>query len=136
MKHRIGSGERHPLRALYNEAGLPQDIRRSLNFILFGNLCGNLWGIICGGGTTAMVGLATSLGADDFTFAVLNAIPQIAALTQIPFSMRVNRTHKRKKYLLKLRIPNLMKKGRAKIPPHPSQLPPGSSCGIYRQTPH
>lgn len=100
MKHRISSGERHPLRALYNEAGLPQDIRRSLNFILFGNLCGNLWGIICGGGTTAMVGLATSLGADDFTFAVLNAIPQIAALTQIPFSMRVNRTHKRKKYLL------------------------------------
>ena len=100
MKHRIGSGERHPLRALYNEAGLPQDIRRSLNFILFGNLCGNLWGIICGGGTTAMVGLATSLGADDFTFAVLNAIPQIAALTQIPFSMRVNRTHKRKKFLL------------------------------------
>ena len=90
----------HPLRDLYNEEKLPQDIRRSLNCILMGNICGNLWGIICGGGTTAMVGLATSLGANDLTFAILNAIPQAAALLQIPFSMLVNRTHKRKLYLL------------------------------------
>ena len=90
----------NPLRELYEEAELPQAIRRSLNFILIGNICGALCGIICGGGTTAMVGLATSMGADDLTFAFLTAIPQAAALLQIPFSMLVNRTHKRKKYML------------------------------------
>lgn len=47
-----------------------------------------------------MVGLATSLGANDLTFAIIMAITQAAALMQIPFSMLVNRTHKRKKYLL------------------------------------
>ena len=91
---------RRTLRSLYDEAGLPQDIRRSLNFILIGNLCGNVCGIICGGGTAAMVGLVTSMGADDMTFAILNAIPQIAALMQIPFSMLVSRTHRRKRYML------------------------------------
>ena len=90
----------NPLRELYTEAELPQVIRRSLNFILIGNLCGNIHGIICGGGTTAMVGLATSMGANDLTFAILTAIPQAAALLQIPFSMLVNRTHKRKRYML------------------------------------
>ena len=90
----------HPLRELYDEARLPADIRRSLNFILVGNLCGNVQGIICGGQTTAMVGLATSLGATDLTFALLNAIPQAAALLQLPFSMLVNRTHHRKKYMM------------------------------------
>lgn len=90
----------NPLRSLYDEADLPQIIRRSLNFILIGNICGNVHGIICGGGTTAMVGLATSMGANDLTFAILTAIPQAAALMQIPFSMLVNRTHKRKKYML------------------------------------
>ena len=94
----------HPLRELYREADLPNDIRRSLNFILLGNLCGNIHGIICGGQTTAMVGFATSLGANDLTFAILNAVPQAAALLQLPFSILVNRTHQRKKYMLTLGI--------------------------------
>ncbi len=90
----------NPLRQLYDEANLPEKIRRSLSLILLGNLFGNLHGIICGGGTTAMIGLANQLQAGDFAFGVLNGIPQAAALLQIPFSMLVNRTHKRKKYLL------------------------------------
>ena len=94
----------NPLRALYDEAGLPTDIRRSLNFILLGNICGNVQGIICGGQTAAMVGLVTTMGANDLTFAILNAIPQAAALLQIPFSMLVNRTHQRKKYMLTLGV--------------------------------
>lgn len=43
----------HPLRpldALYDEAGLEAYKRRGLNWIMRGNLCGNLWGIICGSG--------------------------------------------------------------------------------------
>ncbi len=90
----------HPLGDLYTEANLPQTIRKSLNAILMGNLFGTLSGIICSSGSTAMVGLATSLGANDMFFGIITAITQVAALLQIPFSMLVNRTHKRKKYIL------------------------------------
>lgn len=91
-----------PLAPLYAEAGLPQAIRRSLTLILLGNICGNLHGIICGGGTTAMIGLANQLQAGDLAFGILNGIPQAAALLQIPFSLLVNRTHHRKKYMMTL----------------------------------
>ncbi len=94
----------NPMNQLYDEARLPQAIRRSLNFILLGNIFGSVCGIICGGGTTAMVGLATELGANDIHFGILTAIPQIAALLQLPYSVLVNRTHKRKKYMLTLGV--------------------------------
>lgn len=90
------------LSLLYDEFQLPKIIRRSLNLILLGNIFGNLHGIICGGGTTAMVGLANELQAGDLAFGLINGIPQAAALLQIPFSILVNRTHQRKKYMLTL----------------------------------
>jgi len=90
------------LSLLYDEFQLPKVIRRSLNLILLANLFGNLHGIICGGGTTAMVGLANELHAGDLAFGFLNGIPQAAAILQIPFSILVNRTHQRKKYMLTL----------------------------------
>ena len=90
------------LSLLYDQFRLPADIRRSLNLILLGNIFGNLHGIICGGGTTAMVGLANELHAGDLAFGLINGIPQAAALLQIPFSFLVNRTHARKKYMLTL----------------------------------
>ncbi len=93
---------RSSLSLLYDEAALPAVIRRSLNLILLGNVFGNLHGIICGGGTTAMIGLANELRAGDLAFGLLNGIPQAAALLQIPFSFLVNRTHQRKKYMLTL----------------------------------
>ena len=89
-----------PLKHLYDEANLPDYKRRGLNWILRGNLCGAMCAIICGGGTTAMVGLATHFGASDLIFGILVAIPQIAALFQIPFSLAVNRSHRHKRYLL------------------------------------
>ena len=89
-----------PLSPLYDEARLSKIIRRSLNLILMGNLFGGLHGIICGSGTTSMIGLANELQAGDLAFGIINGIPQAAALLQIPFSMLVNRTHQRKKYLL------------------------------------
>ncbi|MBQ2668232.1 MAG: MFS transporter [Clostridia bacterium] len=94
----------NPLNQLYDEAQMPAKIRRSLNFILLGNIFGSAHGIICGGGTTAMIGLATELGANDMAFGILAAIPQVAALLQLPYSVLVNRTHKRKKYMLTLGI--------------------------------
>jgi len=95
-------GKRGPgtLSLLYDEARLPNDIRRGLNWILIGNMFGNMHGIICGGGTTALVGLAAALGAGDTVFGLMVIIPQIAAVLQLPFSMLVNRTRKRKFYLL------------------------------------
>ena len=89
-----------PFDNLYAEAQLAQPVRRGLNWILGGNLFGTLHGIVCGGGTAALVGLAGMLGAGDMEFGLLVAIPQIAALMQIPFSLLVNRTHKRKIYML------------------------------------
>ncbi|MCR5004434.1 MAG: MFS transporter [Clostridiales bacterium] len=91
---------RSPFTNLYDEAGLTPDFRRSLNFIFLGNLCGTICGIVCTSGSTAMVGLASSLGAGDLAFGIMAALMQASALLQIPFSMLVNKTHKRKKYLL------------------------------------
>ncbi|MBQ7063368.1 MAG: MFS transporter [Firmicutes bacterium] len=90
----------NPMGELYAEAGLSGSLRRSMNAILMGNLFGTVCGIICGSGTTAMVGLATSLGANDLFFGIITAITQVAALLQIPFSILVNRTHQRKRYML------------------------------------
>jgi len=90
----------NPLSRLYDEGQLPAKIRRSLYFIILGNIMGNAHGIICGGGTTAMIGLATELGANDLTFGILSAIPQLFGLLQLPYSIMVNRTHKRKRYMM------------------------------------
>lgn len=100
MRMMNGLSARLPLAQLFAEANLPRKIQRSLYLILLGNIFGNLHGIICGGGTTAMIGLANQLQAGDLAFGVINGIPQAAALLQIPFSLLVNRTHQRKKYML------------------------------------
>ena len=100
MKRLAGIRWHFPMTSVYAEAGLARAVRRSLNLMLLGNLCGSMFGVICGGGTTAMVGLANELHAGDFAFGVINGIPQIATLLQIPFSMMVSRTHHRKKYIL------------------------------------
>lgn len=89
-----------PLDTLYDEAHLEKPVRRGLNWIMGGNMFGTLHGIICAGGTAAMVGLAGELGAGDMEFGLLVALPQIAALMQLPFSMLVNKTQKRKIWLL------------------------------------
>ena len=92
------------LSLLYEEAQLPEDNRKSAGWILYGNIFGTLHGSICGGGTAALVGLAAILGAGDFEFGLLVAIPQIAALLQIPYSLLVSRSHRRKIWLLTLGV--------------------------------
>lgn len=89
-----------PLTQVYNAARLEPAVRRSLNFMLVSNIMGTLFGIICGSGTNAMIGLANYLGAGDLDFGILNAIPQIAMFLQIPCAMLVGYTRQRKKYLL------------------------------------
>jgi len=87
-----------PFRPLYDEAGLPQEIRRSIMFMIIGNICGNLFGAIAGG--SALTGFAGKLGANDFMFGVLTAIPLFGTLMQIPAAILVSRTKKRKQYML------------------------------------
>ncbi len=89
-----------PFRPLYDEARLLPAMRRSIMFMIWGNIFGNLCGTITGVGGTALTGYAEALGAGDFVFGVLNGIPLAAALMQIPASILVSRTHKRKKYML------------------------------------
>ena len=89
-----------PLDAIYTSAGLSDPVRRSLNLMMLANLFGNLFGIICGSGTAAMVGLANELRAGDLAFGLISGIPQAAMLLQIPFAMLVSRTHRRKRYIL------------------------------------
>ena len=89
---------RSPFTQLYDEAGFTQTVRRGLMFVIFGNLCGNLFFNITQG--TALVGLAEELGATDFKFGILMAIPLFGAVIQIPAAMIVSRAGKRKKFML------------------------------------
>ena len=89
-----------PFASLYAEAQLLPDIRRSLLFLLFSNIFGNMHVIICGSGTTSMIQLSNFLGAGDFEYGLITGIPLAAAFLQIPFSSIINRTQKRRKYLL------------------------------------
>ncbi|MBE5759470.1 MAG: MFS transporter [Clostridiales bacterium] len=88
-----------PFTALYDEENLPQKIRRSIMMMIFGNLFGNLWSTITSSGP-ALTGLAAELGANDFIYGVLTAIPCVGTLMQIPAALLVSKTHKRKKYML------------------------------------
>jgi MFS family permease len=89
---------RSPFTALFDEAQLLPEIRRSILFMIMGNMCGNLFNVIAAG--TALTGLAGKLGANDFLFGVLTAIPFFGTLLQIPAAILVSRTKKRKKYML------------------------------------
>lgn len=87
--------------SLYQEAGLPADTQKSLFWIFVSNNLGALFGLVCGGGTAAMIGLATALGANDIELGLLVSIPQIATILQIFYSGLVNKTQKRRAYILK-----------------------------------
>lgn len=89
-----------PFEDIFSEAALSPEIRRSIYFITMGNVFGTVWGIICNSGSATLTGFAQFLGAGDFVYGLLTAIPLAAAFLQIPFSALVRRTHKRKKYMM------------------------------------
>ena len=88
------------LDAAMKKLDLAPDIVRSLHLILASNILGMTCGTICNVGSNPMIGMANDLGAGDMVFGILNAVPQIAVLLQIPAAMLVNYTHKRKRYIL------------------------------------
>ncbi len=91
---------RKPFEKIFDEAALLPKIRRSIYLMTLGNTFGTLWGVISGGGSSSLTGYAGYLGAGDFVYGLLTAIPLAAALLQIPFATLVSRTQKRKKYMM------------------------------------
>ncbi len=103
IKQRIGRRSLSPtadLEAAMKRHGLEPDVVRSLRLMLISNLLGVICANICAAGSSPMIGLANDLGAGDLAFGILNAVPQVTVLLQIPAAMLVNYTHKRKRYLL------------------------------------
>ena len=89
-----------PFENIFNEASLLPKIRRSIYLMTMGNTFGTLWGVVTASGSSSLTGYAQYLGAGDFVFGILTAIPLAAALLQIPFATLVSRTQKRKKYMM------------------------------------
>jgi MFS family permease len=89
-----------PFEKIFNEASLLPKIRRSIYLMTLGNAFGTLFGVVSGGGSSSLTGYAEFLGASDFVFGLLTAIPLAMALLQIPFAAMVSRTQKRKKYMM------------------------------------
>jgi MFS family permease len=93
---------RSPFLPLYNDAQLLPEIRRGLRFVILGNLCGNIFATITTGAT--LTGYAAMLGANDFVFGVLTAIPFLGTIAQIPAAYIVIKTRKRREYMLRFGV--------------------------------
>jgi len=91
---------RFPFENIFVEAKTLPKIRRSIYLMTMGNIFGAIFCTITGSGSSTLTGYASYLGAGDFVFGLLTAIPLAAALLQIPFATLVSRTHKRKKYMM------------------------------------
>jgi len=65
-----------------------------------GNILGTVFGVICTSSSPSLTGYAEFLGANDIVFGLLTGIPLAAAVLQIPFSILVSRTQKRKRYMM------------------------------------
>ena len=50
----------NPVNKLYDEVQLPVKIRRSLNFIVLGNIMGNAHGLICGAAAASVLSAGQS----------------------------------------------------------------------------
>ena len=95
-----------PFKPLYDEARISYTIRRSLFMMILGNALGNMSSQATAG--SAFTGYASALGANDFVFGLLNALPILGALIQLPAAMLIGKTGKRKQYFLAYGIPSRM----------------------------
>lgn len=89
-----------PFQKIFDEAALLPKIRRSIYLITLANAFGTLFVVITSSGSSSLTGYAGYLGAGDFIYGLLTAIPLAAALLQIPLASLVIRTQKRKKYMM------------------------------------
>ena len=76
--------------SLYDTRGLSATVRKNLRLVILGVVIGNFSFTITGG--TALTGYVKALGATDFVYAVLLAVPYIAKFMQLITSYIVERT--------------------------------------------
>ena len=84
--------------SLYDTRGLSATVRKNLRLVILGVVIGNFSFTITGG--TALTGYVKALGATDFVYAVLLAVPYIAKFMQLITSYIVERTRKRRELML------------------------------------
>lgn len=82
------------LKNLYRGQGLDLEMKKSLDYVVLGITFGMVCMSITGG--PALTGFARALGAGDFTYGVLMALPVIGGLMQIYASYILEKTRKRK----------------------------------------
>lgn len=90
------------LKGLYIENGLEEDIKRSLNYLIIAVTFGMVCFSITGG--PALTGLARELGAGDFVYGVLMAMPVVGGVMQLYASYIIDKTGKRKKIFMTVGI--------------------------------
>ena len=86
-----------PMQVLYSEGRVSPSRAGSLRLILAGSILGTLFTSITSTGTM-LAGYFDELGGSGLAFGILNAIPFLAAVVQVPASVLVSRTGARKKY--------------------------------------
>lgn len=84
--------------SLYDTTGLAKETRKNLRLVILGVVIGNVSFTITGG--TALTGYIKALGASDFVYSVLLAMPYVAKFMQLVTSYILERTRKRRELML------------------------------------
>ena len=84
--------------SLYDTTGLASVTRKNLRLVILGVVIGNVSFTITGG--TALTGYIKALGASDFVYSVLLAMPYVAKFMQLVTSYILERTRKRRELML------------------------------------
>lgn len=87
--------------SLYDTTGLAKETRKNLRLVILGVVIGNVSFTITGG--TALTGYIKALGASDFVYSVLLAMPYVAKFMQLVTSYILERTRKRARADARLR---------------------------------
>jgi MFS family permease len=89
---------RNALTNLYIEHGVDKELRKSLNYVVLGITFGTIFFNITYG--PALTGFAKALGAGEFIYGILMALPVVGGLLQLYASHLLEKTRKRKKMFL------------------------------------
>lgn len=83
---------------LYDTTGLAQVVRKNLRLVILGVVVGNVCFTITGG--TALTGYIKALGASDFVYSLLLAVPFVAKFMQLITSYILEKTRARRQLML------------------------------------
>lgn len=84
----------NPLRNMYDDNGIPKRLRHDLNLVVLSVVFGMVFFSISGG--APLTGLAQELGANDFFYGLMLALPIVGSVVQLIASWLLEKTRKRK----------------------------------------